>query len=120
MFTQQTRQPCSGDDHERAFEDVQIAFRLLGEDTETLNSVAHILAVAGNNEKAMEVFERIMHLSAASAISRYQAVLGARGYYSGDADGIYDAVTRDALSACIRDACNAWSLQDQDNPRLAS
>jgi tetratricopeptide (TPR) repeat protein len=98
-----------GTDHQQAFEDAQMAFRLLGEDPEALNTVAHIVAAAGDPEKALDVFDRVAELSDIGLIARYQTTLTVRGYYTDTVDGIYDAATRRALAECMQAACNAWS-----------
>jgi len=98
----------AGGDLDQAFADLEIAFSILGEDWYLLDTLAHILAARGQHEAALTLFERIMELEGASVIVGYQDGLAYGGYYVGPLDGRYTIAMRQALEACIRDACTLW------------
>ena len=96
-------------DLDAALADTETALRMEPDNWRYIDSRAEILASLGRPEEAMAAFERVMALTDADAIKRYETVLARQGYYTGPIDGLYGPSLRGALEACVRDACNAWS-----------
>ncbi len=69
------------------------------------DSQAHALMGLGQIAAAEAAFGRAAALGGASRVRRYQQMLAAKGYDPGRFDGVMDATTQAALSACIRDNC---------------
>ena len=67
---------------------------------------AQILAVLGRADEALAGFEGAIALGGVPLVQAYQRRLAARGYEPGPADGAYGGRTKDALIACVADACN--------------
>lgn len=72
----------------------------VGRDTQ-----AHALMGLGQVEAAEEAFLEAAQGRGAGLVRQYQEALIAKGYTPGRSDGVLDAATRAALSACIRDNC---------------
>jgi Tfp pilus assembly protein PilF len=66
---------------------------------------AHVLMGMGEVPAAENAFTRAMELGGPDIVREYQKSLIAKGYAPGRSDGVVDAVTQAALSACIRDNC---------------
>ena len=75
-----------------------------------LSTRAQILAVLGRTDEALAGFEAAIGMGGGDLVRAYQRRLAARGYNPGPVDGGYGGRTKEALIACIAEACNM--LQD--------
>ena len=66
------------------------------------------LAALGRTEEAVAAHERAIELAGSELVLAYQKQLAAYGYGNVTSSGRYDAATRGALVACIREACDLW------------
>ncbi|WP_299397054.1 tetratricopeptide repeat protein [Pelagibius sp.] len=66
---------------------------------------AHALMGLGRLGEARTAFSRAIEFGGSERVVRYQSALVAKGYAPGRTDGVMDAQTDAALSACIRDNC---------------
>ena len=96
-------------DQEAALADVEQALLLDPRSARAFDTRAHILAAMGRTEGAMASFEQDMALQSAKGIAKTQEHLRVAGYDPGPIDGIYGPRTRQALAACVADACNLWN-----------
>jgi tetratricopeptide (TPR) repeat protein len=93
--------------HEAALDTVDRALAL--DNARALDTRAHILAALQRDEDAMAAFDRAMALQTPEGVAKTQDHLRAAGYDPGPIDGIYGPLTRQALVACVADACNLWN-----------
>jgi tetratricopeptide (TPR) repeat protein len=96
-------------EHEAALADVEQALVLEPQSVRALDTRAHILAALQRTGEAMAAFEQAMALHGDRGIAKTQEHLRAAGYDPGPIDGIYEPRTRQALAACVADACNLWN-----------
>ena len=50
-----------------------------------------------------------MTLQTPAGVAKTRDHLRAAGYDPGPSDGVYGPLTREALTACVADACNTWN-----------
>jgi len=90
--------------------DAETAFALVPDRPTAQATRAQILSVPGRSDEALQGFGCAMQLSDAPLVEACRRRLAVRGCEPGPADGTDGERTRDALIACIAEACNL--LQD--------
>ena len=96
-------------DHETALLAVDQALAFEPESVRSLDTRGHILAALGRDADAMAAFDQAMTLQTPAGVVKTQDHLRAAGYDPGPSDGVYGPLTREALTACVADACNIWN-----------
>lgn len=85
--------------------DAEHAISLAPDRVPTHATLGQLQIALGQRESALGSFERAMELGGSAIVQTYQRRLANKGYDPGPADGGYGTRTRQALVACIADAC---------------
>ncbi|HIC82366.1 MAG TPA: tetratricopeptide repeat protein [Kiloniellaceae bacterium] len=96
---------ASRGDYDGALARVEKALALDSDYDAALDTYGHVLMGLGQAEAAMSAFERVIILEGPKVVRLYQEALEGWGYEPGRTDGVMDAQTDAALSACVRDNC---------------
>ena len=99
------RRFVAGIDYAEALEDIEIGMALQPDNTDFVDTQAHLLSALGRPEEALDSFLRAAELGGPERILWYQEELVAKGYLQGEPTGLLDEATREAFEACVRDDC---------------
>ena len=92
-------------DYADALAKIDKALEIRFDDQEYHDTRAHALMGLGRQEEAEKAFSVAAAGGGAALVRSYQKSLIAKGYDPGRSDGEFDARTKEALAACIRDNC---------------
>ena len=102
----------AGIDYSEALQDIEIGMALEPDNTDFVDTQAHLLSALGRPEEALDSFLHAAELGGPERILWYQEELAAKGYLDGKPSGLLDEDTREAFEACVRDDCRL--LADSD------
>lgn len=94
--------------------DIEQSLLLNPESEHSWDTRAHIRQMTGKAEDALRDYEMAIHLGGEKMVKLYQCGLAERGLYRGQMDGIYNAETKTAMRACVRDKeCDPLPADEQ-------
>ena len=92
-------------DYVEALEDIEIGIALEPDNTDFVDTRAHLLSALGRQEEALDAFLEAAELGGPGRIGWYQVELAGKGYLDEEPNGQIDEETRAAFEACVRDDC---------------
>jgi tetratricopeptide (TPR) repeat protein len=95
----------AGVDYAEALQDIEIGIALEPENTDFVDTQAHLLSALGRRDEALDAFLEAAELGGADRIIWYQEELAAKGYLDGEPNGELDTATREAFEACVEVDC---------------
>lgn len=92
--------------HRDGFREVKLARRALAiqDDVTTRDTLVAALVAAGNRKQAYDAYIDVMTLDQRYG-RYYQLLLKDKGYYLGTVDGVFGALSKDALRSCVASGC---------------
>jgi len=99
------RRYIAGIDYPEALEDIEIGMALEPDNTDFVDTQAHLLSALGRPEEALDSFLLAAELGGPERILWYQEELAAKGYLDEKPSGLLDEATREAFDDCVHDDC---------------